>query len=208
VNDHIELGGRRGETYGGLSRAERASDRRSRIVASAVQLFGTREYEQVTVADVCTVAKVSKRYFYEHFADREDLVVSVQREQNEWLLTGVVKSAPERPANVGELLRPAMRTMVGMLRANPEKAHVIYLNAPRMETRRRGVLRQDAEFLSRFLRRVVGHPEDQLRYDRTLLALVAGVSEVIIDWISRGMSDDPDVLAEHLAGLGVALLSD
>lgn len=207
MKDQASVVTRRGETYGGRSRAERATDRRDRIVAAAVQLFGTYDYETVTVADVCMNAKVSKRYFYEHFADRAGLIVAVHREQNEWLLNGVVQAVPERPATLEELLRPAMRTLIGLLRAYPERARVIYINAPRMETRRREVLRKDAEFLGRFLRRASGRPVEKLRYDRTLLAMAAGVSEVIIDWVSRGMTDDPDLLAEHLTGIGLALLS-
>jgi AcrR family transcriptional regulator len=171
-----------------------------------VHLFGTQDYESITVADVCAHARVSKRYFYEHFADRADLIVAVHREQNEWLLGGVVRAAPDRPATLEDLLRPAMRTLIGLLRAYPERARVIYINAPRMEMRRRDVLRKDAEFLDRFLRRLSSRPMEQLRYDRTLLAMAAGVSEVIIDWVSRGMTDDPDLLADHLTGIGLALL--
>ncbi|MFF5080353.1 TetR/AcrR family transcriptional regulator [Actinoplanes sp. NPDC000266] len=195
---------RRGETYGGRSRAQRSSDRRERIVASAVHLFGTRDYDDVTVTDVCAGAKVSKRYFYEHFRDREDLVIKVQRERNEWLLRGVAAAAPPSPNSLADLFRPALRTLVGLLRDNPETARVIYINAPRMETRRRGVLREDAHFLAALLS-PVRPPQDQDRYDRTLLALVAGVSEVIIDWITHGMPGDPDQLADHLTTIAVAL---
>ncbi|MFG1996779.1 TetR/AcrR family transcriptional regulator [Actinoplanes sp. NPDC048988] len=195
---------RRGETYGGRSRAQRSSDRRERIVASAVHLFGTRDYDEVTITDVCARAKVSKRYFYEHFRDREALAIEVQRERNEWLLRRVAAAAPPSPAGLAELFRPVLRTMVGLLRDNPETAHVIYINAPRMETRRRGVLREDARFVAVMLRSLIT-PEDQVRYERTLLALVAGVSEVIIDWITHGMTGDPDELAEHLTTIAVAL---
>lgn len=207
MDDQTAVATKRGEKYGGLSRIERASERRARIVASAVHLFGTREYESITVADVCTGAKVSKRYFYEHFQDREDLILKVHREQNEWLLTGVTKAAPPHPASLEELLRPALRTLVRMLRDQPERARVIYINAPRMETRRRDVLRHDAEFLARILRHVLPQSEDPVRHGRTLLALVAGISEVIIDWISHDMDDPPDVLADHLTGIALALLA-
>jgi AcrR family transcriptional regulator len=198
---------RRGENYGGRSRQERATDRRDRILASALHLFGTHDYENVTVADVCAGARVSKRYFYEHFVDRGDLVTALHREQNEWLLGQVAAAVPEHPAGLDDTLRPAARTLLGLLRANPERAQVIYINAPRMETRRRGVLREDAAFLAALLRRTSGRPADQLRHDRMLLALVAGISEVIIDWLSRGMTDDPDVLADHLTDLCLAVLS-
>ncbi|WP_308121274.1 TetR/AcrR family transcriptional regulator [Paractinoplanes bogorensis] len=198
---------RRGETYAGRSREERANERRERIVASAVHLFGTRDYDDVTVADICAGAKVSKRYFYEHFDDRADLLLRVNREQNEWLLRGVGRAVPERPASLEELFGAALHTLVEMLASHPESARVIYVNAPRMETRRRGVLREDAQFVAAVLERAVGKPDDPVGYQRTLLALVSGLSEVIIDWISHDMAGDPGELADHLTRIAVALTS-
>jgi AcrR family transcriptional regulator len=198
---------RRGENYGGRSRQERASDRRDRIVAAAVHLFGTRDYDEVTVADVCAEARVSKRYFYEHFADRESLLLDVHREQNGWLLTQVAGAAPRQAATAEEFLGPMMRTLVAKLVEDPERARVIYVNAPRMETRRRGVLREDAQHFAPLVSRFVGETVDRRRLERTLLALIAGISEVIIDWISRDMAEDPDELADHLTWIAGHLVT-
>ncbi|MFB7085239.1 TetR/AcrR family transcriptional regulator [Streptomyces sp. NPDC056296] len=137
----------RGDTYGGLSREERASDRRARISQAALELFAARSYDDVTVAEVCARAKVAKRYFYDHFTDREDLLLSVHRDQNDWLLAEVSAAAPKKPENLDALLRPMMTALVTMLDEHPDSARVIYVNAPRMELRRRGVLRKDAELI-------------------------------------------------------------
>lgn len=198
---------RRGENYGGRSREERASDRRDRILTSALHLFGTREFEDVTVADVCGRAKVSKRYFYEHFADRADLVWALHRQQNGWLLRGVAEAAPRNATSLGEVIRPIALRLVTMLQANPERAQVIYINAPRMETRRRGVLREDADFFAELLRRATGKPVTGLRYERLLLGLVAGLSEVIINWLGQGMVGDVEELADHITELCLAVLT-
>ena len=197
----------RGETYGGQSRQQRAADRRERIVAAAVRLFAARDYDDVTVADVCALARVSKRYFYECFADREELLVSVHREHHDWLMAGIGAAAPKRPEDLDHLLRPMMVALVRMLAENPERARVIYINAPRMERRRRGLLRKDAELLGRFVRPVVPRPRDHAYYDRALLTLTAGVVEIMIDWVSRGMTDPPDALVDHLTGLAASILA-
>ena len=198
----------RGDTYGGRTREERATDRRDRLVAAALGLFGTRDYDAVTVADVCADAKVSKRYFYQHFADRDALLLTLHREQNDWLLTSIAAAAPTGPAPLDEVLRPIMRTLIALLREHPQRARVIYVNAPRMETRRRGLLRKDAEFFGRLIDQATPKPQDQLWYDRRLLALVAGVTELVIDWLARDMTDDPDVLATHLTRLATTILTD
>ncbi|MET9257696.1 TetR/AcrR family transcriptional regulator [Streptomyces sp. NPDC003717] len=196
----------RGETYGGRSREARAADRGERLTRAGLELFAARAFDDVTVADVCARAKVSKRYFYEHFTDREDLLLAVHRQQNAWLLAGVAEAAPEEPADLAALLRPMMTALVRLLADHPESAKVIYINAPRMELRRRGLLRKDAELFGRLVHRVAPAPADRQRRDRVLLGLVAGVTEVLIDWLERDMADDPDVLADHLTGFALALL--
>ena len=198
----------RGETYAGQSREQRAADRRARIMDAALELFAARAYDDVTVADVCARAKVSKRYFYEEFTDRADLLLALHRKLNDWLLQGITDAAPKEPGDLPALLRPMLAAMVRLLFEHPERARVIYVNAPRMERRRRGVLRRDAEVFGRLARRVLPRPQDRVRYERVLLAMIAGNSEVVIDWIQRGMTDDPDALAEHLTSISLALLRD
>ncbi|MEV4509961.1 TetR/AcrR family transcriptional regulator [Dactylosporangium sp. NPDC049525] len=205
-----QLGGvvapRRSGTYGGQTQQERAADRRERIVAAAVQLFAARDYDDITVADVCALAKVSKRYFYDDFTDREDLLLVVHRQQNDWLLAGVAAAAPKRPEDLEQLLRPMLVTLVGMLLEQPARARVIYINAPRMETRRRGLLRKDVELFGRLVRPFVRRSRDKARHERLLLALMAGLSEVVMDWVSRGMTDPPEPLVEHLTAYALAVL--
>jgi AcrR family transcriptional regulator len=174
---------------------------------AALQLFSVREYDDVTVADVCAEAKVSKRYFYEHFADREDLLNALHRQQNDWLMGAVVAAVPKDATTVDAVLRPAMAALVRLLMEQPARGRVIYINAPRMELRRRGILRKDAQVIGRLVRRATGRPRDKVRFERLMLALTAGVTEVVIEWLSTGMSGKPDVLVDDLTDLAAAMLN-
>ncbi|MEC3975764.1 TetR-like C-terminal domain-containing protein [Amycolatopsis sp. H20-H5] len=82
------------------------------------------------------------------------------------------------------------QALVTTLLEHPVRARVICINASRMELR----LREDAAVFGPLVRRAV----DRQRYERVLLALVAGVSEVVIDWLNRGMTDSLEVMADHL----------
>jgi AcrR family transcriptional regulator len=195
-----------GDTYGGQSRQERSADRRQRILVSSVHIFAARGYDDVTVADVCAHSNVSKRDFYEHFADREGLLLAVHAEPNAWLLDGVTAAAPQHPADLAELFRATMGAKVALLLAHPDRARVIHINAPRLETRRRSLLRQEATIFHGLVRRTADQPSDELRFERLLLALMAGVTEIIIEWLDGGMADAPDALVDHLTELAVATL--
>ena len=197
----------RRERYAGQSWQEREDDRRARIAAAAVHLFATHDYSEVTVADVCAVAKVSKRHFYHHFTDREDLLAAVHREQNDWLLAQLTTAATRRAATPAELLLPLVRTLVRLLQEHPDRARVIYINAPHMESGRRAVLRAEADLVAGLVRPLLGPIPDEVYFDRTLLALVAGVSEILIAWVSDGFTASPDELAVHLSRLAVTMLA-
>jgi hypothetical protein len=75
-----------------------------------------------------------------------------------------------------------------------------------MERRRRGLLRKDAELFGRLVRPHVTRPRDRSYYDRALLTLVAGIVEIMIDWVTRGMTDPPEPLVDHLTALALSIL--
>src|SRR3546814_12335808 len=60
-------------TYGGVSAAARTAERRERLVAAAVDLFGRQGYLETGVKDICHAAGVTDRYFYASFHNRAEL---------------------------------------------------------------------------------------------------------------------------------------
>lgn len=59
-----------------LSDEEVAADQRKRLIAAMIYLAGKRGYADTTVADIIAKARVSRKTFYEHFADRKDLLLA------------------------------------------------------------------------------------------------------------------------------------
>lgn len=66
-----------GRTYGGASPAERASQRRSRLLEAGLALYGTQGFGATSIDAVCAEAGLTKRYFYESFASAEELLTAV-----------------------------------------------------------------------------------------------------------------------------------
>ena len=62
-------------SYRGLSQDERRADRRARLIAAAIAVYGERGYHQATVKAVCEAAGLTERYFYESFANSEALLI-------------------------------------------------------------------------------------------------------------------------------------
>ncbi|MEU1996434.1 TetR family transcriptional regulator [Nocardia gamkensis] len=66
-----------GRTYGGVSADERRAERHARLVRAARELLESGDTAQVTVTAVCRRAKLTERYFYESFTDRDALLGGV-----------------------------------------------------------------------------------------------------------------------------------
>jgi AcrR family transcriptional regulator len=61
----------------GVSSADRASARRVLLLDAAFDLLGTEGWAATTVRGVCRAAQLHPRYFYQAFADMDDLLMSV-----------------------------------------------------------------------------------------------------------------------------------
>src|SRR5215217_2839166 len=83
----------------GLPRQFVLHNQRGRLVDAAMQVFGTRSFGEARVADVLERAAISRKTFYEQFADKEacfmaayeaaavrvrDAVRSAARDQDDW----------------------------------------------------------------------------------------------------------------------------
>src|SRR4051794_19105906 len=68
---------KRARVYRGSPAPERASQRRTQLVAAGRKLFGKSGYAAVTVRSVCVEAGLTERYFYESFSNREELLAAV-----------------------------------------------------------------------------------------------------------------------------------
>ena len=71
-----------------------------------------------TIADVVRHARVSKRTFYEHFADKEDCFVAAYRELSEQTMRAIA-AAVDFGASWEEQMGAAVRAYLGALDSRP-----------------------------------------------------------------------------------------
>ncbi|TCO38693.1 TetR family transcriptional regulator [Kribbella antiqua] len=63
--------------YSGRSVEEWKAARRERLLAAALELFGTEGYPATSVERLCSKAKVSTRHFYHEFQNKEAVLLAV-----------------------------------------------------------------------------------------------------------------------------------
>lgn len=112
----------------GLSREAVVRSQRLRLLRAAVAVAGAEGYAAMTVSAVIAHANVSRKTFYEQFADREDCFVAAYGLVVERALGGI-RAAWSVEASWPERVRAALAWTLDALAAHPREARVAFLEA-------------------------------------------------------------------------------
>ena len=66
--------------YGGVKADLRKKERRGKLISAALEAFGTTGYSTNSVKNICQIAGLTERYFYESFKNKESLLCAAYQE--------------------------------------------------------------------------------------------------------------------------------
>ncbi|MGW4488925.1 TetR/AcrR family transcriptional regulator [Amycolatopsis sp. NPDC004368] len=187
-----------GRTWAGTTLDDRKAARRDQLVAAGLDLLGTEGSAAVSVRAVCRHAHLTERYFYESFADREELVVAVYEHVGELArhaLIDAVRDAPD-PRRRAER---AVRAFVELIVDDPRRGRVLLLaplTDPALTRRGRHLLPAFAALIGEQL----SHGDET---DRMLVAigLVGALSNVFIAYLDGTLRVGRERLVAHCVRL-------
>jgi AcrR family transcriptional regulator len=157
--------------------------------AAAVSEHG---YAAVTIADIVRHSKVSKRTFYEHFADKEACFLATYVAATTIVLASAAAAFEVHAAEPWEKqLEASIDAYVTALESNPAltRACLVEIHAagPRALERRREVHAAFAKMLRDFTKRTrKKHPEVQTISEEMATAVVGGINELLVAQVERG----------------------
>lgn len=117
--------GTRGRRYRGASSEQRRSERRARFVDAAVEVYGTRGYRHASVERVCAEAGLTKRYFYESFANSEALLLAAHAHAVQRLRDRVLASASAHAPDVAAMAAVGIEAFFVTVRDDPRLARLV-----------------------------------------------------------------------------------
>jgi AcrR family transcriptional regulator len=176
--------------------------------AAAVAAHG---YASLTVADIVKNARVSKRTFYEHFADKEECFLALYAEATDVLSKGVEMALRAPAESWHDQLATGLDAYLTALESNPPLTRALLLEihaaGPRALTLRlRGHARFATllrEFVTRTRKR---HPELRPLSESMATAVVAGLDELLLVAVASGAKARLSELRETAAELMSAVL--
>lgn len=188
----------------GLPREFIERNQRERILTALVDVVGEHGYNATTVAKITKAAGVSRRTFYEHFADKEACFLGAY----EMVAGHVVDSMRAAAASFEdwpEQVRAALATMLSFFAAEPELARLAMVEpiaaGGEIAARHRETMRRLAEILRQ------GRPEPSSGRslpEVTEETLVGGIFSLIVREVSAGRADQLDSQLPDLVELVLA----
>ncbi len=185
-----------------------AADQRARMLDAMTRVVVRKGFAHTTVADVVELAGVSRRTFYEQFADKEACFLAAYDTAAKAVLDDIAAAVREvADAGWRDRLHRGLETYTAVLSAEPEAAKLFLVDVqgagPRAVELRRQVLDRFVEHY-RALRSE--DPELAQVPDPMLRALVGGINELVQDHIAREGAATLPALTPTLEDVAHAIL--
>ena len=200
--------------YAGRTAEQRRSDRRERLLAAGLELFGTEGYQPTTIERLCAAANVSTRNFYEEFGSREQLLLTLHDQVTVRAAQALLESlAGAENAGLEVRIGRAIRAYLAVTSTDPRWARICYvevIGAGESVQRQRTEWRERiGAFLIAEAERAVARGEGRPRDFRlSAMALIGAINELVHYWSTAGQPVPLEDICAELTRLGVAILSD
>lgn len=200
-----------GRLWQGQTPDAREADRRQRLVESGLELVGTQGVAALTMRAACREAAVGPRYFYDLFADRDELLAAVYDEAVERIREPILAMATEVNASdgVAAALLAAFDTAVAVVEDDPRIGRVLFRESAADETLRPRSQAAMPEFVLSVLAELVPEEAEALRNPSrawTVLGFSAAVFALFLAWSEGTRHSSRAEFVHHCAALAVSQL--
>ena len=163
-----------------LPTAAPAPDHRRRLLDAMAQAVAGKGYAAVTIADLAAQARVSKRSFYEHFADKAECLIALYEAASHQSFE-VLRQAIDPARDWHEQVEQALQAYFETLACNPPLLRTLFIEivalGPQGLAARRRTTRQFADF-------IVGITRSSLPLAQAT-AIVGGIHEWVLEAVEQ-----------------------
>lgn len=199
--------------YRGVSPDERRAQRRARLIAAALLVYGERGYRQATVKAVCEAAGLTERYFYESFENSEALLVTCFNTVTYGVFDQIMAAAQAAGRGRVARARAMLSAYFAALQRDPASARVFLVEI-------RGVSREVDKAFDAALRAIgtavaralaasagAAAPDAEPGGQDALLqaGVVGGVMHIALHWIGNGYQPPLAAVTETALRLGMVM---
>lgn len=185
--------------WAGVPLTDRRIERRGLLIDAAFVLFGEGGEAAVSVRSVCRQSVLNSRYFYQSFADTDELLGAVYDRVAAQMNAEVEAAINASDGTDVARLRAGIRAVLGFSSADPRRGRVLFT-----EARANPVLTARRAIATEVLRQMVlserqqAHPTDGPTAAHVAAAMYTGaLAELAQQWLAGDLGDDLDSVVEH-----------
>lgn len=194
--------------YRGASAEQRQHERRAKLLDAGLKVYGDIGYHAATVRGICHEAGLTERYFYESFANSEDLLCAVYEQviatQRERMVTAIAAVVPDHAA----MIRAGLTAFLAFVQESPASARVQFLEVLGVSPRVDQLYRRAIETFAQLLRGLSEGNTTLARnvdMDTLSVGLVGAMVGIGSRWMLSGFAQPLDdvVTTSHIIFSGV-----
>jgi AcrR family transcriptional regulator len=185
--------------WAGVPLKDRRTERRALLVEAAYRLFGDAGEAAVSVRSVCRECGLNTRYFYESFADTDELLGAVYDGVSEQLGEEVGAAMERAGDSLSARTRAGMAAVLGFSSADPRRGRVLFTDArtnPVLAARRRatqdtlreGVLTEGGR---------LNPGSDPVAAEVGAAMYTGAMAELAQQWLAGHLGSDLDVVVDY-----------
>ena len=115
--------------YAGASAQDRHAERRERLLDAAFDVFGRQGYKETTLRQICANARMTDRFFYDHFKSLEDIFLQVRQRLTAEIVQIVSQALVRQDPDPVVMIRQALTAFFEYVKADRRRAQIILLDA-------------------------------------------------------------------------------
>ncbi|MFF0818473.1 TetR/AcrR family transcriptional regulator [Rhodococcus sp. NPDC003318] len=201
-------------TYRGVSAAERAAQRRAKLVDATLAVWAGDE--RVTMTRICAEAGLSERYFYESFRTVEAAMTAVMDAIATEIEETTLAAAEAAGTDITARTRASVLAFVDLVATDPRKGRVAIIEAgalPALRQRRTQLLRHFAHRAAEEMHGpavVEGHGPAGVQDRRSEIAgllFIGGMAELVTAWLDGALEATGDELADAVTAMFAGVFS-
>lgn len=115
--------------WAGVPLTDRRTERRAQLIDAAYRLFGDGGEAALAVRSVCRECGLNTRYFYESFADTDDLLGAVYDQVSALLGAEVEAAITASGDSLRDRTRAGIAAVLGFSSADPRRGRILFTDA-------------------------------------------------------------------------------
>ncbi len=183
--------------WGSKTADERRSQRRHDLMQAAIKVYGERGFQNCSVKSVCDAAGLTERYFYESFANGEDMLQQCFKLVTSGLIAKMRETAETTGGGRRKRVRAALLTYLGALRANPPAARLFLLSMASVSPATDALISSNLDEFGCLLLEVLGRQESRDEVSLLLMrGVVGGGLHIARAWVANGFAENISDVAD------------